>query len=219
MSPFLWDWGLVWQALPSLLTGLQYTIIATLGGSAVALALGFLWTLLRLASIPIVSPIAVLLVNFLRGTPGLIQLYFIFYVLPAYGLTLSILMTGILALGISFSGYTSEVLRAAIEAIAPGQWEACLTMGLPVRHVWTRVVLPQAMRTALPMLGSYMIYMFKDSAILSTIGLSELLAKGMEFGFLYFRFTEPLTTVAALYFAISYLASRAVRALEAATHA
>ena len=92
-------------------------------------------------------------------------------------------------------------------------------MGLPIPHVWARIVLPQAMRTALPMLGSYMIYMFKDSAILSTIGLSELLAKGMEFGFLYFRFTEPLTMVAALYFVISYIASRAVRALETAARA
>lgn len=216
---FIWDWGLVWQALPSLLTGLEYTVIATLGGSAVALVLGFVWTLLRLASIPIISPIAVLIVNFLRGTPGLIQLYFIFYVLPSYGLTLSIMTTGILGLGISFSGYTSEVLRAGIEAVAPGQWEACLTTGLPIPHVWTHIILPQAMRTALPMLGSYMIYMFKDSAILSTIGLSELLGKGMEFGFLYFRFTEPLTTVAALYFVVSYIASRAVRALEAAAHA
>src|SRR4051794_39664556 len=139
MSSFIWDWGLVWEALPGLLTGLQYTVIATLGGSAVALVLGFFWTLLRLASIPIISPIAVLIVNFLRGTPGLIQLYFIFYVLPTYGLTLSIMTTGILALGISFSGYTSEVLRSGIEAVAPGQWEACLTMGLPIPHVWIRI--------------------------------------------------------------------------------
>jgi polar amino acid transport system permease protein len=216
---FIWDWNLVWEALPGLLTGLKYTIIATLGGSTVALVLGFVWTLLRLASIPIVSPMAVLIVNFLRGTPGLIQLYFIFYVLPAYGLTLSIMTTGMLALGISFSGYTSEVLRAGIESVAPGQWEACLAIGLPIPHVWTRIILPQAMRTALPMLGSYLIYMFKDSAVLSTIGLTELLGKGMEFGFLYFRFTEPLTTVAALYFVVSYIASRVVRALETAAHA
>jgi polar amino acid transport system permease protein len=219
MITFIWDWSLVWEALPGLLKGLEYTVLATLGGSAVALVLGFTWTLLRLANIPAVSPIAVLIVDFLRGTPGLIQLYFIFYVLPSYGLTLSIMTTGVLALGISFSGYTSEVLRAGIEAVAPGQWEACLTMGLPIPHVWVRIILPQAMRTALPMLGSYMIYMFKDSAVLSTIGLSELLGKGMEFGFLYFRFTEPLTTVAALYFAVSYIASLAVRRLEAAAHA
>jgi polar amino acid transport system permease protein len=216
---FVWDWSLVWAALPSLLIGLEYTLIATLGGSAVALVLGFVWTLLRLASIPVISPLAVLIVNFLRGTPGLIQLYFIFYVLPSYGLTLSIMTTGMLALGIGFSGYTSEVLRAGIESVAPGQWEACLAIGLPIPHVWTRIILPQAMRTALPMLGSYLIYMFKDSAVLSTIGLSELLSKGMEFGFLYFRFTEPLTTVAALYFAVSYIASRGVRALEAKAHA
>ena len=125
--------------------------------------------------------------------------------------------TGILVLDISFGGYTSQVLRGGIEAVAPGQWED-LPGHWPANSVCLDTHHPNA-GDALPMLGSYMIYMFKDSAILSTKGLSELLGKGMEFGFPYFRFTEPLTAVAALYFAISYIVSRGVRALEAAVHA
>lgn len=215
----LWDWKLALDSVPTLLDGLYYTVLATFFGSILAILLGLFWAVLRLARIPIISPIAIFLVNFLRGTPALIQLYFIFYVLPHYGLTLSILATGVLALGVSFSGYTSEVFRGSIESIPTGQWEACLATGLPLNYVWRRVVMPQAMRVALPMLGSYVIYMFKESAILSTIGLSELLNKGMGIGFLYFRFTEPLIMVACCYFVISYAAARAVRVLENRMHA
>jgi len=111
------------------------------------------------------------------------------------------------------------VFRTSIEAIRPGQWEACLAMGLPIPHVWGRIVLPQAMRTATPMLGNYVILMFKETAILSTIGLSELLGRGMEIGFLNFRFTEPLTIAAGLYFIVSYASARAIRRLEHALHA
>ena len=219
MSSLPWDSEFAWSVLPALLGGLLYTVVATLIGSAISFVVGLAWTILRFARIPVVSSVAVFIVNFLRGTPALIQLYFIFYVLPHYGLTLSILATGVLTLGISFSGYTSEVFRAAIGAVRPGQWEACLAMGLPIPHVWARIVLPQAMRIAIPMLGNYVILMFKESAILSTIGLSELLGKGMEIGFIYYRFTEPLTMVAALYFVISYASARGVRALERSVHA
>jgi polar amino acid transport system permease protein len=216
---FPWKWEFAWSIVPTLLDGLAYTIVASLLGSAIAVVVGLCWTILRLARIPLLSPVAVFVINFLRGTPTLIQLYFVFYVLPHYGLTLSIMATGVLTLGISFSGYTAEVFRASIEAIRPGQWEACLAMGLPIPHVWTRIVLPQAMRTAVPMLGGYVILMFKETAILSTIGLSELLGKGMEIGFLNFRFTEPLTIAAALYFTVSYVSARGVRWLENALHA
>ena len=214
-----WKWDFALSIVPALLGGLGYTVVASLLGSMIAIAVGLFWAILRMSRIPVISPVAVLIINFLRGTPTLIQLYFVFYVLPHYGLTLSIMMTGVLTLGISFSGYTAEVFRTSIEAIRPGQWEACLAMGLPIPHVWGRIVLPQAMRTATPMLGNYVILMFKETAILSTIGLSELLGRGMEIGFLNFRFTEPLTIAAGLYFIVSYASARAIRRLEHALHA
>jgi polar amino acid transport system permease protein len=214
-----WKWDFAWSIVPALLDGLAYTCVAAILGSAIAILLGLALAVLRFARIPLVSPLAVFIINFLRGTPTLIQLYFVFYVLPHYGLTLSIMATGVLTLGISFSGYTAEVFRASIEAIRPGQWEACLAIGLPIPHVWGRVVLPQAMRTATPMLGNYVILMFKETALLSAIGLSELLGKGMEIGFLNFRFNEPLTMAAGMYFIVSYISARGVRMLENALHA
>src|SRR6202021_98927 len=116
-----------------------------------ALVLGLFWTMLRLADIPVVSSLIDSVVQFLRGTPFLIQLYFVFYALPGYGVTLSALTTGILGLGLYYSAVASEVYRAGIENIADGQWEASLTLGLPIPWVWTRIILPQALRSVLPM--------------------------------------------------------------------
>jgi polar amino acid transport system permease protein len=214
VSEFPWDWGFVWSILPALLQGLELTVVATLAGSALAFVLGLIWITLRLANLPIISPAVSLLVQFLRGTPFLVQLYFVFYVLPNYGLTLSALVSGILGLAIFNSAPVSEIYRAGIEGVAPGQWEACLILGLPIRWVWSRVVLPQALQTVTPMLANIVIAMFKDTAVLSTITVAEMMSRATDLSMQHFRFVEPLTLVAALYFVVSYVSARGVRALE-----
>jgi polar amino acid transport system permease protein len=214
MSGFQWDWTYAISVVPQLLQGLQITVLVTLCGFAIAVVLGFVWTLLRLAAIPVLSPMAGFFVEFIRGTPFLIQLFFLFYVVPTWGLTLTALVTGIVAIGLFNSAYVSEIYRAGIEDIPPGQWEACLTVGLPVRRVWTGVIIPQVVPAVLPMLGNVMIGMFKETAVLSTITVLELLARGMDAGFTHFRFIEPLTMVGALYLVVSYSAAVAVRRLE-----
>jgi polar amino acid transport system permease protein len=214
MGKFEWDWAYVVQLLPQLLQGLEITILVTLTGSLIAFILGFLWILLRLARIPFVSAAVGFFVEFVRGTPFLIQLYFLFYVVPTWGLTLSALLTGIIGIGLFNSSYVSEIYRAGIEDIPVGQWEACLTLGLPIRRVWMGVILPQSIRTVLPMLGNVVINMFKETAVLSTITVFELLARAMDAGFLQFRFIEPLTLAGALYFVVSYTAARGVKLLE-----
>lgn len=214
MSGFQWDWAYAFSCIPHLLQGLQITLLVTFFGFAIALVLGFVLVFLRMARIPIVSPAAALFVEFIRGTPFLIQLFFLFYVVPNWGLTLSAIVTGIIAIGIFNSAYVSEIYRAGIEDIAPGQWEACLTVGLPVRRVWLGIIIPQAFVSVLPMLGNVVIGMFKETAVLSTITVMELLARGMDQGFTHFRFIEPLTMVGAMYLVISYTAARAVRRLE-----
>ncbi len=112
------------------------------------------------------------------------------------------------------SGYMSEVFRASIENIPITQWEACLALRLPISKVWTTVILPQSLRTAIPSIGTYVILMFKETAVLSTIGLSELLSRAMEAGSISFRFIEPLTLVGAMYLAISLCAAKGVKMLE-----
>lgn len=214
MSGFHWDWTYVWPMIPVLLGGLKLTVEATLAGSALAFVLGLAWLALRLANLPVISPAASLVVLFLRGTPFLVQLYFVFYVLPNYGLSFSAMTSGVVGLAIFHSAPTSEIYRAGIEGIAPGQWEACLTLGLPVRRVWSRIVLPQALRTVMPMLGNTMIAMFKDTAVLSTITVAELMSRATDYAMQHYRFIEPLTMVAALYFVVSYASAKGVRMLE-----
>jgi polar amino acid transport system permease protein len=214
MSGFSWDWGFFWSVLPDLLVGLKVTVEATLFGTMIALVLGMFWTLLRLAEIPFVSSAISLIVQFLRGTPVLIQLYFFFYALPGYGVTLSALATGILGLGLFYSAVASEVYRAGIEGVAPGQWEASLTLGLPIFWMWRRIILPQALRAILPMLGNIVVVMFKDTALLSTITIAELLSNAMDAAQAEYRFIEPLTLAALLYFIVSYTSVQGVRVLE-----
>jgi len=214
MGKFEWDWTYTLQLLPQLLEGLEITILVTLAGSVLAFALGLVWILLRLARIPLVSAAVGFFIEFVRGTPFLIQLYFLFYVVPTWGLTLSALLTGIIGIGLFNSAYVSEIYRAGIEDVPTGQWEACLTLGLPIRRVWIGIILPQAIRTVLPVLGNVVINMFKETAVLSTITVFELLARAMDAGFLRFRFIEPLTLAGALYFVVSYTAARGVKLLE-----
>ena len=214
MTGFVWDWHYAWSAVPSLLDGLKLTVEATVLGAILAIALGPCWTLLRMMGIPVLSPAIALLLELLRGTPFLVQIFFLFYVLPNYGVSFSAIVTGILGLGLYYSSYAAEIYRAGTESVAAGQWEACLTLGLPVRRVWIGIVLPQIAPTIAPMLGSLVIVMFKETALLSTITVTELLARGMEVGFLEYRFIEPLTLVGALYFAVSYVAAYGVRILE-----
>jgi len=215
VSSFHWDWGFAWAILPELLQGLVVTVLATLLGSMVAFALGMVWTLVRMLRIPLLTPSVSFFVEFIRGTPLLIQLYFLYYVLPTWGLTISPLPTGIFGLGLFYSAYAAEIFRAGIEDLPPGQWEAALTLGLPVRRVWLGIILPQAIRSVVPILGNVVISMFKQSSLLSTITVFELLAAGLNIGSVNYRYVEPLTLVGAFYFAISFLSARIVRSLEA----
>ncbi len=215
MSGFHWDWQFTWSIVPDLLTGLRLTILATMFGSIVSFALGLVWTLIRLARIRRVTPVVEFFVQFVRGTPLLVQLYFLFYIFPGWGVSLSAFATGVLGLGVCYSAYTTEIYRAGIENLPAGQWEAALTLGLPIRRVWLGIVLPQSIRTILPILGNQVIGMFKESSLLSTITVMELLAQGTNIGSINFRYVEPLTMVGALYFVISYTAARLVRGSEA----
>ncbi|MGH2803414.1 MAG: ectoine/hydroxyectoine ABC transporter permease subunit EhuD, partial [Thermoleophilaceae bacterium] len=154
------------------------------------------------------------LVHFVRGTPLLVQAFFFFYVFPSYGITLPTLTTGIIAIGVHYSAYTAEVYRAGIENVPRGQWEAARALSLPLRRQWMGIVLPQAIRAVIPAQGNYIIAMFKDSAILSAITVTELLNKAQAVGSDSFRYLEPLTLAGLLYLLVSYPAAKLIRRLE-----
>lgn len=209
-----WDTEYALSILPRLLRGLLVTIEATFAGIAIALVLGLIVAVIRYLRIPIVSHLFTFYVSFVRGTPLLVQAFAAFFILPDYGITMSALLTGILVVGVNYSAYTAEVYRAGIEDVEKGQWEAATALSLPGRPTWTRIILPQAVRKIIPVLGNYWIQMFKDVAILSAITVSELLYTAQTIGSSDYRYLEPLTLVGLLYLAVSYPAAIIVRRLE-----
>ena len=213
MKPFF-DWEFARQILPELLPGLWVTIQATVLGMALALVLGLFWAVCRRQPNRLIAGGAHWIVEFVRSTPLLIQLYFLFYVLPSAGIVISPLLTGLLALGLHYSAYTSEVYRSGIDAVPQGQWDASTALGLPRLHVWRAVILPQAIPRVLPVLGNYFIAMFKDTPLLAAITVGELLQQAKIIGADQFRYLEPLTIVGCFFLILSLIASRLVLMLE-----
>ncbi|GDY33568.1 ectoine/hydroxyectoine ABC transporter permease subunit EhuD [Gandjariella thermophila] len=209
-----WDWGFVSQIMPTLLRGLLVTFEATLLGSVLAFALGLVLALLRRAGIPVVSRLVWLFIEFVRSTPLLVQLYFLFFVLPDFGIRLSSLTAGVIGLGVHYACYTAEVYRAGIEGVPRAQWEAATALSLPRHRTWTRVILPQAVPRVLPALGNYVISMFKETPLLLAIGVIDLVGAAKEAGAGAYRYVEPYTLAGLLFLLLSYPAAVLVRRLE-----
>ncbi|MGW0989343.1 ectoine/hydroxyectoine ABC transporter permease subunit EhuD [Streptomyces sp. NPDC002486] len=209
-----WDWSAVSGFMPHLWEGLLVTLQILALGSLISFALGLVWALLmRVPSRWVTWPVGVV-TEFVRNTPLLVQLFFLFYVLPEWGVTFSALTTGVFAIGLHYSTYTMQVYRAGIEAVPVGQWEAATALNLPLRRTWTAVILPQAVRRVVPALGNYVISMLKDTPMVMAITVLEMLGQARLYSQEHFQFTEPLTVIGVAFIVISYLASLALRALE-----
>ena len=159
---------------PILLKGAQVTVMVTITSLILSTFLGLFWALLRTSHIKVLSWISATFVNTIRGIPILVQLFYIYFVLPEIGIQLTAFQAGSIGLGIAYSAYMSEVFRAGIEAIDVGQIEAAHTIGMTRWLVMTRVVLPQAFRIALPPYGNNLIMLLKDSSQTSAITVAEL---------------------------------------------
>lgn len=210
----MWDWSFAISLLPELLRGLWVTVEAVFFGMLLALVIGLFWAVARRSPHRVLSYPVALLVEFVRSTPLLVQLYFVFYVLPEAGLTLAPLTAGILTLGLHYSCYTSEVYRAGIDAVPRGQWEAARALNLSPWDTYRDVILPQAIPPIAPVLGNYLIAMFKDTPVLSAITVLELLERATIVGKQTFRFLEPLTMVGAIFLLLSLGSGWLVRRLD-----
>jgi polar amino acid transport system permease protein len=209
-----WDWSAVRDFLPHFWDGLLVTLQALVLGSLIAFVLGLVWALLmRTPTRWVRWPVGVV-TEFIRDTPLLVQLFFLFYVLPEWGLAFSALTTGVVAIGLHYSTYTMQVYRAGIEAVPAGQWEAATALSLPMRRTWTAVILPQAIRRVVPALGNYVISMLKDTPMLMAITVLDMLGEARLFSQQHFQFTEPLTVIGVAFILISCPASLLLRALE-----
>jgi polar amino acid transport system permease protein len=210
-----WDWTYAWDSVPQLLDAFQTTLLATALASVLALVLGLPIALVEhLGPHSVVARVVGMGAEFIRRTPLLIQLYFIFYVGPALGVTLSALTAGVIALGVHYGTYMAESYRAGIDAVPRGQWDAAAALNIPRRQTWIKVVLPQAVPPILAAQGNWVLIIFKGTALLSTITIVELVSASQQIGSDHLAYLEPTVLVGVFFLAISYPASVLLRMYE-----
>ncbi|GAB3126887.1 ectoine/hydroxyectoine ABC transporter permease subunit EhuD [Streptomyces calidiresistens] len=208
-----WDWGVVADFMPYFWSGLLTTLQALAWGTLIAFSLGLVWAIAVRGPAFVRWPVLGF-TEFIRNTPLLVQLFFLFFVLPEWGPTVPVMVAGAVGLGLHYSTYTMEVYRAGIEAVPVGQWEAAHALSMSPRRTWQSVILPQAFRRSVPALGNYVIAMLKETPLIATIGLMEMLGEARAFGTETFRFMEPYTVVGIAFVLVAYPASLLIRALE-----
>ncbi|SMO63423.1 ectoine/hydroxyectoine ABC transporter permease subunit EhuD [Melghirimyces algeriensis] len=212
----VWDWEFTFaDVLPQLLQVIHVTIGATIGAFAFALVGGLILALGRRSQKKWISWPTYGFIEFVRTTPPLVQLYFIFFVFPdLFGVALPAIVAGILGLGIHYSTYLSEVYRAGIESVPQGQWEAATALNFSPVQKWKSIILPQAIRPVVPVMGNYLIVLFKETPLLAAISVGELLGTAQSIGSSTFRYLEPITLVGLFFLLMSYPASLMIKRLE-----
>ena len=208
------DWVFAWSILPILLRGLIVTVQATLLGFVVGAVLGLILAALKSARLKLIAWPAAVFTEFLRDTPLLVQLFFLYYVLPEYGLVLPAFLTGALALGVQYSAYMSEVYRAGLESITHGQTEAARALDISPLRTFAVIILPQAIPRIIPALGNYLVSIMKDVPVLSVVSVLEMLNVARIIGDRTFNYMVPLTLVGLLYLIMTLLAAALVRHLD-----
>ena len=199
---------------PALARGTELTVLLTFVSMFIALVLGLLIALARSSPVMPLRWMAAAYVDLLRGTPLLLQLFYIYFVLPYVGIRLPAIPAGIAGLSLNYAAYLSEVYRAAIGAVDPGQSEASRALGMSSSLAFRRIIAPQALRVALPPIGNYFIAMFKDTALVAIISVEELMFTAEQLGATTYKYLEIFTATFLIYLVISYPASLAVQAME-----
>lgn len=199
------EWMTTWA--PFILGGSAVTVLICVTSIILATALAILGAIARLSSNAVIYSVASLYVSLVRGTPLLVQILFVYLALPQMGIRLDALLGGILALGFNYGAYMTEVFRAGIQAVPRGQREAAQALGMPERQIMRRIVLPQAFRIVIPAVGNDFVAMIKDSALVSTIAVQELLWRAQRAGTQTFHTLQAFLIAAAVYWALTIIFS------------
>lgn len=210
----MWDWNFTFEILPVLARAAIVTVEATSLGFVIAALLGLVLASVRL-SFPRTGMAIAILVELIRSTPLLIQIFFLYFVLPKAGIVLEAFTAGVLAIGIHYAAYCSEVYRAGFENVPRGQWEASIALNLSPWRTFRDIILPQALPPVVPALGNYLIALFKETPLLSAIAVLELMQRAKIIGSETFRYTEPVTLVGLFFLAMSLFSAVIIRELEA----
>ena len=209
-----WRWDFAIEILPNMLWATLNTILAAGIGYAIAAIMGLIFLLGQRTPIKIVNIINREIVEFIRSTPLLIQLFFVYFVLPQFGITLSAWVCGMITIGLHFGTYLSEVYRGALEGVPKTQWEACRALNFSTFYTYRKIVLPQAFPIAIPGMGNYLVGIFKDTPLLSTIGVAELFHAATAVGGYHYRYLEPYTIVGIIFLTLSIPAAIWIRRIE-----
>lgn len=193
------DWSSIHTYLPFLLQGAEMTISITLLSLVISTPLGLLWAAAKMSSWKIISwPVSVI-INITRGLPMIVVLFYIYFVFPDIGITLTSFQASVIGIAFCFSTYIAEIFRSGIESVDRGQFEAARSMGMSFAKAMRRVVLPQAFHVALPPYSNTLVMMLKDSALASTIAVTEMTRQGQLIAASTFDNTTVYTLVALLY--------------------
>lgn len=211
---FNWNWEFTFEILPRLLWATLNTLLAAGLGYGLAMVVGLALALGQRSGSRLLTWFLREFIEFVRSTPLVLQIFFIFYVGPQFGVMLSPWVSGMLAIGLHYSAYLSEVYRAGIEAVPKGQWEACWALNMSTRDTYVRIVIPQALPPTIPGMGNYLVGIFKDTPMLSVIGVAELMQTANAIGSETYRFLEPYTLVGVIFLAISLPTAGLVHLLE-----
>jgi polar amino acid transport system permease protein len=198
--------------------GILVTFEVTLGAIALALAIGLVAGLGRIAQNRLVSGAAALYVEVIRGIPLLVQIFYIYYALGRF-VKVPPLASAIIAMAVCYGAYIGEIVRAGIQSIPKGQTEAALALGMSRAQAMRHVILPQALRVILPPVGNEFIALLKDSSLVSIIAVADLLRRGREFASESFAYFETYTVIALAYLIITLFLSKLIGLLEEYLHA
>lgn len=210
----VWDWNYAWEILPVLAEASVITVQVTVMGFAVALVVGLLLAIGRMVGPRWLRLTVSAVVEFIRSTPLLIQIFFLYYVMPEFNLALDAMLTGVLALGLHYGAYCAEVYRAGLENVPKGQWEAAIALNLSPWTTFKDIIVPQAIPPVVPALGNYLVALFKETPLLSVIAVLELMQTAKILGSESFQYTEPMTLVGLFFLAFSLVSSALIGQLE-----
>ena len=210
-----WRWDFTFDVvLPRMWEAAGVTVYATVASFLFALVGGLILMLLKTHRSPWISRPTAEFIEFIRATPLLVQIFFLFFLLPDIGITLPPLTTGILAIGIYNSTLCAEVYRAGLQAVSKGQWEACIALNMSTYRTLKDVILPQSLPPIIPALGNYLVAIFKETPLLSFVAVAEIMQISKLIGAEYYRFTEAITIAGIFFLIMSLVAALLIRLVE-----
>lgn len=209
------NFALIFESLPFLLEGARTTVVITIFSLLLGLIIGLFMGIGRISKNPIARIPATIYVQFLRGTPLLVQIFILYFGLPsALNINLDPYVAGILALGFNSGAYVAEIVRSGIQSIEPGQMEAARSLGMPHAMAMRLVILPQAFRRILPPIGNEFVLLLKDSSLVSVIALPELLFNGKIIAARTYDYFSMYIGVALVYLVLTWAASQIMGYIE-----